>query len=104
MWWWWSSGGCDSCYKVGNSDTCRIAILKYVLGEVVVSDRCDDGLVVMVVLIGYLWWWWSSCWGVGGDSHCKGRVMVIEVAMVVVVVVVVVVLVAVMGKRNTTAT
>ena len=47
-WWWWSSGGCDSCCKGGNSDTCRIAILKCVLGRGVGGDRGAAGLVVVL--------------------------------------------------------
>ena len=56
MWCWWSSGGCDSCCKGSNSNTCRITILKCVLGGGVGGDSGGGGLVVVfvvVVLIGY---------------------------------------------------
>ena len=59
-WWWWRTGDCDSCCMGGNFDTCRIAILKCILGEGVSGDFGGGGLVlvvVVVVLIGF-WWWW----------------------------------------------
>ena len=42
----WSSGDCDSCCKGGTCDTCRIAILKCVLGGC--GGDVDRVLVVLV--------------------------------------------------------
>ena len=68
MWWWCSGDGGVGCCKGCNSDCCRIAILKCILGGSISGASGSDGVVVVVVVVvvGYWWWWWW--WHNGGSS------------------------------------